>query len=425
MLKHLVDTFKTHQSKIDEWFAAMQEQLGEDPVYASVDLRNAGYKVAPVDTNIFPAGFNNLCPSYRREAGKLFLQYMQKYHPDVRRIAILAEEHTRNLFYFENLFMLSSLLREVGFEVEVASLSNDLPHEKNEFETSGKNHITVWKAKVTGFLLKIPPWNPDLILVNNDFSVGLPPLIKKIVQPMAPTPLAGWHARKKSDHFAHYQKISQDFARLLDIDPWLISAKFRAMAEVDFTSEQALARLATKVDVLLSEIRPKFHEYKIKQTPYVFIKNDAGTYGMAITTVESGDQLMHLNKKERTRMKMGKGLRRVREVIIQEGVPTVDRFKGMVAEPVIYLIGHRECGGFFRLNETKDDRSNLNQPGMQFTKLCFHELMGYSNEYTKAAKTEPQYLESLRIVYKNISRIASLAAGCEIKKINYEHTLHY
>ena len=111
-------------------------------------------------------------------------------------------------------------------------------------------------------------------------------------------------------------------------------------------------------------------------------------------------------------MKMGKGLRRVSEVIIQEGIPTVDRFRGLVAEPVIYLVGHQECGGFFRLNETKDNRANLNQPGMQFTKLCFHEMMGYSNEYMGK-----QDLESLRIVYKNISRIASLAAGCEIKKI--------
>jgi len=31
-------------------------------VYCSVDLRNAGFKLAPVDTNLFPGGFNNLSP---------------------------------------------------------------------------------------------------------------------------------------------------------------------------------------------------------------------------------------------------------------------------------------------------------------------------------------------------------------------------
>jgi glutamate--cysteine ligase len=29
----------------------------------SVDLRNAGFKLAPVDTNLFPGGFNNLNPA--------------------------------------------------------------------------------------------------------------------------------------------------------------------------------------------------------------------------------------------------------------------------------------------------------------------------------------------------------------------------
>src|SRR3569833_3035091 len=34
------------------------------PFYCSVDLRNAGFKLAPVDTNLFPAGFNNLNPAF-------------------------------------------------------------------------------------------------------------------------------------------------------------------------------------------------------------------------------------------------------------------------------------------------------------------------------------------------------------------------
>lgn len=421
MLQYLVDKFKNNHSKIDDWFAMLEEELKGDPIYASVDLRNAGYKIAPVDTNIFPAGFNNLCPSYRREAGKLFQKYIQTYHPDVKRIAILAEEHTRNIFYFENLFYLASLLRDTSFETEIASISPDLHEDKNEFETADKNSITVWKAKVIDDLLKIPPFSPDLILVNNDFSLGLPDMIKKIVQPMLPTPCAGWHRRKKSDHFSWYQKLSVEFAQLITIDPWLIYAPFLAISEIDFSDEKSMARLATKVDSVLSETAPKYKEYKIAARPYVFVKNDAGTYGMAVMTAESGDELLHLNKKQRQKMKVGKGSRKVTEVIIQEGIPTIDRFKGLVAEPVIYLVANKVCGGFFRLNETKNERSNLNQPGMQFTKLCFHEMLGYSNEYSEATgqslKIKPYDLECLGMIYKNIARIASLAAGFEIKKL--------
>lgn len=42
------------------------------PFYASVDLRNSGFKLAPVDTNLFPAGFNNLNPA--------FMLYVSKRH---------------------------------------------------------------------------------------------------------------------------------------------------------------------------------------------------------------------------------------------------------------------------------------------------------------------------------------------------------
>lgn len=411
MLKYLVDKFKTHQSKIDEWFHDVENRVGGDPVYASVDLRNGGYKIAPVDTNIFPAGFNNLCPSYRREAGKLFQEFLQKYYPEARRIVILAEEHTRNLFYFENLFHLASLLRALDLEVEVASLSPDLLKDRNEFETAEKNSITIWKAKISGYLLRIPPFSPDLILVNNDFSAGIPNSIKRVSQPMIPTPRIGWHRRKKSDHFACYEKLSKSFARLIGMDPWIISAPFWSMTGVDFSDPKSMTRLATKVDILLNETRTKFKEYKIQKTPYVFVKNDAGTYGMAIMTATSGDEFIQLNKKDRTRMKMGKGRRLVNEVIIQEGIGTIDRFKGFVAEPVIYLVNNKVCGGFFRLNETGDALGNLNQPGMKFTKLCFHEMMGYSNEYEG-----PCNLECLAMIYKNIARIASLAAGFEIKR---------
>jgi len=54
---HILDK----QTDIEQWFRK-QWVASPAPFYTSVDLRNAGFKVAPVDTNIFPAGFNNLDP---------------------------------------------------------------------------------------------------------------------------------------------------------------------------------------------------------------------------------------------------------------------------------------------------------------------------------------------------------------------------
>src|SRR2546421_8376026 len=49
--------------EIERWFRA-QWAAHEVPFYCSVDLRNSGFKLAPVDTNLFPGGFNNLNPEF-------------------------------------------------------------------------------------------------------------------------------------------------------------------------------------------------------------------------------------------------------------------------------------------------------------------------------------------------------------------------
>src|ERR1700678_2649898 len=51
------------QKEISQWFEAQWKKT-PPPLYGSVDLRNAGFKLAPVDMNLFPAGFNNLNPDF-------------------------------------------------------------------------------------------------------------------------------------------------------------------------------------------------------------------------------------------------------------------------------------------------------------------------------------------------------------------------
>ncbi len=69
------------QAAIEAWFRSAWRET-HAPFYASVDLRNAGYKIAPVDTNLFPAGFNNLNPAFfassgsAEEPGYIFSKYL-------------------------------------------------------------------------------------------------------------------------------------------------------------------------------------------------------------------------------------------------------------------------------------------------------------------------------------------------------------
>src|SRR5260221_5789124 len=49
--------------EIERWFRT-QWLEHEVPFYTSVDLRNSGFKLAPVYTKLFPGGFNNLKPEF-------------------------------------------------------------------------------------------------------------------------------------------------------------------------------------------------------------------------------------------------------------------------------------------------------------------------------------------------------------------------
>ena len=46
---------------IERWFR-LEWMEHTPPFYTSVDIRNAGFKLAQVDTNLYPGGWNNLTP---------------------------------------------------------------------------------------------------------------------------------------------------------------------------------------------------------------------------------------------------------------------------------------------------------------------------------------------------------------------------
>ncbi|MFX5634530.1 glutamate--cysteine ligase, partial [Acinetobacter baumannii] len=75
-----------------------------------------------------------------------------------------------------------------------------------------------------------------------------------------------------------------------------------------------------------------------KEQPFVFIKANAGTYGMGIMAVKDASEIKDLNRKQRTGMLAGKEGLEVSEVIVQEGVHSFERINQAVAEPVVYMI---------------------------------------------------------------------------------------
>jgi len=132
--RHLVD----HQSNIESWFRK-QWRKTPAPFYASVDLRNAGYKLAPVDTNLFPAGFNNLNPAFEALCIQAVQLAVERLPHQVDRILIIPENHTRNLFYLESLASLQQIIEKAGFAVKLGSLIADLTEPMTITLESGKS----------------------------------------------------------------------------------------------------------------------------------------------------------------------------------------------------------------------------------------------------------------------------------------------
>lgn len=370
-MKDILDTLKTlddeRHDDIERWF---QERRGEALPFitSSVDLRHSGYKLAPVDTNLYPAGFHNLSPHAQNRAARFFARFLKEHYPAAKRLLIVPESHTRNLAYRDNLAALLRVAKEAGIE---AKLGNLAAPESLELEAPSGQKIMQYPLKRDGNRLLLENnFLPDIVLLNNDMTSGVPEILQGVSQPILPPPDMGWWRRRKSGHFAAYKNLAQDFAGKFSLDPWLLAAEFHACGRVDFKQEQGLDCVAKSVATVLTRVREKYKEYGITSEPYVFIKADSGTYGMGIMTARAPEEVLSVNKKTRNKMQVIKEGAHVHEVIIQEGIPTIDNVDNQPAEPLIYLVDGVPAGGMWRVNSERDHLNNLNAAGMRFTGMC-------------------------------------------------------
>ena len=402
--RHLVD----HQSEIESWFRG-QWRKTPAPFYTSVDLRNAGYKLAPVDTNLFPAGFNNLNPAFEALCIQAVQLAVERLSHQVDRILIIPENHTRNLFYLESLASLQQIIAKAGFEVKFASVMADLTEPLTISLESGKS-VCLEPLQRKEDKIFVDDFIPELIVLNNDLSSGRPEILESVDQTVTPALGLGWSNRLKSVHFRHYQDIAAEFGKHIDIDPWLIDPLFRNCGEIDFMQREGGSCMEKNVEALLKEIQKKYDEYDINCQPYVVVKADSGTYGMGIMTANSVDDIAELNRKQRTRMSTIKEGQKVSKVIIQEGVYTHETWgeSETVAEPVVYMIDHNVVGGFYRVHEARAANENLNSPGMRFEPLAFDDCC-ISPERELDADAHPNRFYT----YGVVARLALLAAARE------------
>jgi glutamate--cysteine ligase len=240
----------------DEWFDAQFERFPPPP-YCSVDLRNSGYKIAPVDTNLFPAGFNNLHTKNIPHAVKAAKKLAKHYVKDCRRVLIIPESHTRNLFYFESLATLQFIFEQADFEVQIGSLLPEItrPHEVSL--PSGRKLVLMPLVRKENKIVS-EDFSGCLILLNHDLSEGTPEILKSLSQKIVPPLNLGWWSRKKSDHFRFYQEVAESYAKHFKVDPWQIHADFDVCKNIDFATGEGEEVLLEKIQKLLDKIEKKY-----------------------------------------------------------------------------------------------------------------------------------------------------------------------
>ncbi len=399
-----------NQQAIEHWLRT-QWQEHETPFYASVDLRNSGFKLAPVDTNLFPGGFNNLKPDFLPLCVQAGMIAIQKRCPEAKGVLLIPENHTRNQFYLQNVAQLQSILRMAGMKVRIGTLLPEITAPTTlELASGGK--LTLEPIVRKGNRVGVDGFDPCVVLLNNDLSAGIPAVLENIEQQIIPPLYAGWSTRRKSQHFAAYSRVAKEFAGIAGIDPWRVDPYFATCGQINFQKREGEECLAGHVDNILAQIRRKYQEYKIDREPFVIVKADAGTYGMGIMTVKDASEVRDLNRKQRNKMAVVKEGLEVTEALVQEGVYTFETVKDAAAEPVIYMVDQFVVGGFYRVHTERGQDQNLNAPGMHFEPMPFDLtcLMPDLEARTDCAANR-------FYVYGVIARLALVAAALELEEL--------
>jgi glutamate--cysteine ligase len=397
---------------IERWFRL--EWMEHTPVfYSSVDIRNAGFKLAPVDTNLFPAGWNNLTSAMLPLAVQAAMVAIEKICPEAKNLLLVAENHADNSFYLSSMAQLRRIFHMAGLHVRIGSIDPDIKQNTTIELPNGESILlepVIRSAKRLGTGVGIKNFDPCTILLNNELSKGVPGILEELYEQFLLPPLhASGSVRRKSTHYQCYDEVSKRFGKLLGIDPWLINPMFNTCSDVDMTKPEGLADLTNHVEALLAKIKKKYKEYGINEKPFVVVKTDHSSMAGKGTGV-----MMVRNAKD---IAGHKELRHfTSQVVMQEGVLTKERMNEAVAEPVVYMMDRYVVGGFYRVHADRGMDENLCSPGSRYVPLAFAEGTELPKPGLKPGASAPNRF----YMYGVIGRLAMLAASYELEATDPE-----
>ena len=179
---------------IERWFR-LEWMEHTPPFYTSADLRNAGFKLAPVDTNLFPSTFNNLTPEMLPLAVQAAMAAIEKICPEAKNL-LLVPELRQGSFYLQNVAQLVQIFTQAGLNVRLGSMDPDLAAPVPLALPDG-GELTLEPLLRTRGRLGLKDFDPCTILLNNDLSAGVPRALQHLHEQYVLPPLhAGWGLRR-------------------------------------------------------------------------------------------------------------------------------------------------------------------------------------------------------------------------------------
>ncbi len=393
---------------IERWFR-LEWMEHTPPFYTAVDVRNAGFKLCPVATHLFPAGWHHLTPQMLPLAVQAAMAAIEKICPEARNLLIVPDNQLTE-GDFASLAQLSNVFRMAGLNVRFGSISPELNAPKT-VQVPGFGPVSLEPAVRSKHRLGLSDFDPCTILLNNDLVQGVPGILEELHEQYLLPPLhAGWDTRRMSRHFEVYEELAKRFGKQLGVDHWLLNPIVGTTGLIDIAKPSGAEALRAQIDGVLTRIRRKFKDYAVNEKPFVVVRSDNGRRQWEPFAVRDPKEV-EAALAQRVAALAAAGQSTQVELLVKEGLLTQERVNDDPAEPTVYLMDRYVVGGFYRVQTGRHRDDGLMPASAGYEPLAFAGGTQLPQLGAKPGASEPNRF----YMYGVVARLAMLAAAYELE----------
>jgi glutamate--cysteine ligase len=398
---------------IERWFR-LEWMEHTPPFYGAVDVRNAGFKLAPVGNDLFPGGWNHLSEEVLPLAVQAATAAIEKICPEAKNLLIVPSNQAEDAAlhdtgYLLNLLQLKRVFQLAGLNVRFGSVSPHLSEQTTVSLPDGQS-ITLEPVVRSARRLGLKHFDPCTILLNQPLATGVPGILEELHEQNLLPPLHAADACRLNGRFlSTYDDIAKRFGKLIGIDPWLINPLHELVPVCDLSSAHDVAVLAEKVEALLHKIRRKYKDYGIQEQAWVDLKCNSRSSRCGVLRLSQGADLGPLLRQ------MSAGhvdqFDKAEGLVLQEAVLTHEHVEDRMAQPVVYLMDRYVVGGFYKVQADTLTASAWQSETSTYLPLAFERGRHLPNPDHKPGASGPNRF----YMYGVVARLAMLAVSYELE----------